>query len=130
LGGPRGVDAWHRDRQATETFVAEVAGRVVGFSDLAENGYVDRLFVDPEFGRRGIGTALLDHVRRRAIERGIPRLSTHASLVARPVFEAAGFEVIDRETVRRGGTELDRFLMATTASGPSSTRVGLTSSTS
>lgn len=113
LGAPMNLDDWHRDRQAVETFVAEVDGRVAGFTDLAENGYVDRLFVDPQYGRRGVATGLLEHLARLARARGIPQLSTHASLVARPVFEAAGFEVVERETVRRGEIELDRFLMAT-----------------
>lgn len=112
LGGGRDLDEWDRDRRATETFVAVLDDQVVGFADLAENGYVDRLFVDPDFGRRGVGARLLDHVRHRARARGITRLSTHASLVARPVFEAAGFVVVERETVRRGDVELDRFVMA------------------
>jgi hypothetical protein len=35
-------------------------------------------------------------------------MTTRAILVARPVFERAGFEVVERETVVRRGVALDR----------------------
>jgi putative acetyltransferase len=93
------------------TFIADVNANPVGFSDLADDGYVDRLFVDPDHGRRGIGSALLRHVEAEARRRSIPVLSTHASLVARPVFEASGYTVAYPETVHKDGENLDRFFM-------------------
>lgn len=111
VGPPRALDQWTADRLAAGTVVAELGGVVAGFTDLGEDGYVDRLFVDPDCGRRGVGAALLAHVRRAAEERGIARLSTHASLVARPVFERAGFRVVEEETVERAGQTLRRFRM-------------------
>lgn len=111
LGGPRHLAAWGADRSRVDTFVADVDGEVAGFADLSDSGYVDRLFVDPDFGRRGVGGALLAHVTHAARERGLTRLSTHASLVARPVFEASGFRVDHAETVVKDGERLDRFFM-------------------
>jgi putative acetyltransferase len=109
---PRDLAAWAADRLRAQTFVADAAGTVVGFSDLSDTGYVDRLFVDPDVGRSGVGRALLDHVRETARSQGVPRLTTHASLVARPVFEAKGFHVEHAETVVKGEARLDRFFMA------------------
>lgn len=111
LGGRRDPARWAADRLATGTLVAEIEGVVVGFTDLRDDGYIDRLFVDPDVGRRGIGAALLCEVRERASVRGITALSTHASLVARPVFERAGFDVSFEETVERSGETLRRFFM-------------------
>jgi putative acetyltransferase len=111
LGRPRDPRAWAADRARVSTFVAELDGRIAGFSDLSEEGYVDRLFVDPDHGRRGVGTALLQHVSREAMRRGIAALTTHASLVARPVFEADGFAVTHQETVQKDGEDLKRFFM-------------------
>lgn len=110
-GPQRALGPWTAERMAADTVVAELDGVVAGFTDLREDGYVDRLFVDPDCGRRGVAAALLDHVRRAAEDRGIPRLSTHASLVARPVFERAGFRVVEEETVERAGQSLRRFRM-------------------
>lgn len=111
LGGPRDLAEWGEGRARVSTFIAERDGAIAGFSDLADDGYVDRLFVDPEHGRRGVGSALLEHVVAEAAQRGLTRLTTHASLVARPVFEANGFSVTERETVMKDGERLDRFFM-------------------
>lgn len=111
LGGRRDQGAWAEERARVATFIAEHEGRISGFSDLSDDGYVDRLFVDPEHGRRGVGSALLERVIDEALRRSIPRLTTHASLVARPVFERHGFTVDFAETVVKDGERLDRFFM-------------------
>lgn len=111
LGGPRDPAEWARDRDRNRTFIAEVGGRIAGFTDLSDTGYVDRLFVDPDLGRGGVGTALLEHVIREAQASGLSELTTHASLVARPVFERCGFEVSYPETVVKDGQDLNRFFM-------------------
>ena len=46
--------AWAASRQAAHTQVATIDGRVAGFTDLDDDGYVDMLFVDPDVGRRGV----------------------------------------------------------------------------
>ncbi len=114
LGAPRDLDAWGAERARVHTYVAEAEppeSDVIGFADLDDGGYVDRLFVSPDAARRGVAAALLGRVAEEARLRGIRRLSTHASLVARPVFERAGFVVVGPETVARGGEQLARFRM-------------------
>jgi putative acetyltransferase len=118
LGDPPALDQWDGDRRRVRTYVAEHDGALAGFTDLDQQGYVDRLFVSPETGRRGVGRQLLQHVVAIAEAEGLPELTTHASLVARPVFEREGFTVVHRETVHRGDVSLDRFLMRRTASRP------------
>lgn len=102
---------WAARRAAVRTRVAEVDGRVVGFTDVDEHGYVDMLFVDPAFARQGVATALLDWVLTTARERGSAELSTHASLTARPFFEAQGFEVVTEQQPVLRGVTLTNFVM-------------------
>jgi putative acetyltransferase len=111
LGHPRDPSEWHVDRARVDTYVAEIHGAVAGFTDLDADGYVDRLFVSPDHGRRGVGRALLAHVVEEAGTRGLAELTTHASLVARPVFERAGFSVVHEETIVKGAVSLRRFFM-------------------
>lgn len=111
IGSPPSLGEWDAARRAVRTVVAEVDGRVAGFSDLDEHGYVDRLFVHPAAARRGVAGALLDRVVADAREAGLATLTTHASLVAEPVFARHGFEVVARETVHRGDVALDRYEM-------------------
>jgi len=67
--------------------------------------------------RRGVFSALLDEATTRLRAAGLAHMDTHASLVARPVFERHGFAVIARETVARGGVGLDRFVMRRALAG-------------
>ena len=87
------LDSWAAARAAIHTQLAIVDGHVAGFTDLDDEGYIDMLFVDPEFGRRGVASALLASVVALARERGLTALTTFASLTSRPVFERHGFVV-------------------------------------
>ncbi|WP_159798420.1 GNAT family N-acetyltransferase [Puerhibacterium puerhi] len=111
LGAPPQLEDWDRTLRAATTFVAVLDGTVAGFAVVRDEGYVDRLFVHPRSGRRGVARALLARATDHARACGAPEMTTHASLVARPVFERAGFRVVERETVVRHGVALDRFVM-------------------
>ena len=87
------LDSWGAARAAPHTQLAIVDGQVAGFTDVDDHGYVDMLFVDPDFGRQGVASALLTSVVTLARERGLPELTTFASLTSRPVFERHGFEI-------------------------------------
>lgn len=87
------LDSWAAARSAADTLLAVMGGHVVGFSDLDDRGYIDMLFVDPDVGRQGVASGLLRSVVAMARERGLPALTTFASLTSRPVFERQGFVV-------------------------------------
>ena len=85
------LSSWAAARAAAHTYLAIIGDRVVGFTDVDDSGHIDMLFVDPDFGRRGVGSALLAHVIALGRARGLPALTTFASLTSRPVFERLGF---------------------------------------
>ena len=87
------LDSWTAARAAAHTQLAIMDGHVAGFTDLNDHGYIDMLFVHPEFGRRGVASALLAAVVDLARQRGLPALTTFASLTSRPVFERHGFVI-------------------------------------
>ncbi|HXR94720.1 MAG TPA: GNAT family N-acetyltransferase [Rhizomicrobium sp.] len=81
------------------TFVAELDGEIAGFSDVDDCGHIDFLYVNPDFQRRGIATALLTFIIDRARRTGMPLLSSDVSVTARVTFERAGFKVRKPQTV-------------------------------
>ena len=95
---PANVDtgAWDERRSQLNTVVAVFDANVAGFTDVSASGYIDMMFVDPAVGRRGIATALLQWACAEAKRLGSGTLTTHASITARPFFEAHGF-VVDEE---------------------------------
>ncbi|MEH3033808.1 MAG: GNAT family N-acetyltransferase [Aeromicrobium erythreum] len=108
----RDLVAWAVARQAARTVVAERDGRVVGFTDVDDTGYVDMLFVDPDVAGQGVASLLLDHVETQARTKGVQRLSAHASITAAPVFVAKGFTVEQERNPVLGGVRFTNFLVA------------------
>jgi putative acetyltransferase len=111
---PEDVDlaGWAARRASATTFVAVEGDRVIGFADVVGEGHVDMTFVDPEFGRRGVATALLETVAAAARDRGSRRMTVHASITARPFFERRGFVVDAEQQVVRDGVVLTNFAMS------------------
>jgi putative acetyltransferase len=97
--------------ESRSTWVAELEGRIAGFSDLEPDGHVDMVYVHPDCQRRGIARALLRHIEETARTTGLRRLYTEASITARPVFEAAGFRVIAQQTVTVRGETMTNYRM-------------------
>ena len=79
---PAELDAWGQKRAAARTILAVENDLVAGFSDLVDETLLDMLFVDPMFGRRGVGSMLISAVIGLAKGIGAPYVETHASLVA------------------------------------------------
>lgn len=99
---------WHRSLLAHRAYVARAEGILVGFGDIADDGYLDRLYVHKDYQRRGIATALC-RVLERCVE--APRLTVHASITARAFFERRGYTVVSRQEVVLHGVSLTNFAM-------------------
>jgi putative acetyltransferase len=60
---------------------------------------------------RGVGSQLYLALEQVARERGLGRISTEASITARPFFERQGFRVVGEQVVARRGARLTNFAM-------------------
>lgn len=110
-GLPQDLAEWDEQMQSRGSFVAIAGGQVVGFTDVSSDGYIDMMFVSPEFVRQGVGSGLLQEAERRANRRGIDCLSAHVSLSAKSLFELHGFPAVRRRRVSRNGVDLMNFRM-------------------
>ena len=117
---PAQVDAWAQpDRQlwaqrrlSRPTWVAEIDGQVMGFTDLEPDGHIDMMYVHSRCAGKGVARALLRTVEEHAVAHGIRSLYSEVSLTARPFFEKSMFYVMEPERVFRNGQYFDRFKMA------------------
>jgi putative acetyltransferase len=105
------LDSWAASRSAVDTQLAIIDGQVVGFTDLDDQGYIDMLFVDPDFGRQGVASTLLASVVALARQRGRPALTTFASLTSRPVFERHGFVITGERYFGDGDSAAKTYAM-------------------
>ncbi len=104
------LDAWAASANDAEAFgaklgsaltlVALIDGERVGFASLRNKNELDMLYVDPRFGRRGVGSALIDALTRLAAARGAELVTSEASDTARPLFERHGFAAQRRNLVQ------------------------------
>jgi putative acetyltransferase len=104
-------DAWALRLAACSTWVAADGATAAGFACLEPTGHLDMLYVHAELQARGIATKLLARAEHSARSRGCTRISTEASITAKPFFEHRGFRVVQRQCVVRRGQELTNFRM-------------------
>ena len=106
--GKVNLEAWNESFQAHHTVVAEMDGKIVGFGDIDETGYLDRLYVHKDYQRRGVAAAICDALEQNT---EAAEFTTHASITARPFFEKRGYTVAREQQVERGGVWLTNFVM-------------------
>lgn len=102
---------WQERLSHLHTIIAEADGVLVGFASYTDEGYLDFLFTRPGFARRGVATSLYQSVESMLRAATVPRVTTHASLAARPFFDRHGFQVDAEESVECRGVYLRRFAM-------------------
>jgi GNAT superfamily N-acetyltransferase len=97
------VRAWVREHllRATETWVAEREGTVVGFLSLGD-GWVEQLYVLPEWSGAGIGSRLIALAKERQPD-GLQLWTFVVNAGARRFYERHGFVAV--ETTDGSGNE-------------------------
>ena len=102
------LQAWDESFQAHKTDVAVENGDIIGFGDMDESGYLDRLYVHKDYQRQGVASAICDELERFAVGKTV---TTHASITAKPFFEHRGYRVVQEQKVIRHGIALTNFVM-------------------
>lgn len=99
---------WNESFQKHHTVVAIEENIIVGFGDMDETGYLDRLYVHKDFQRKGIATAICDFLETDVC---VEKLVTHASITAKPFFEQRGYSIVKEQQVIRNGISLTNYVM-------------------
>lgn len=108
------LEVWNSSFIEHNTLVAVINGGIVGFADMDNTGYLDKLYVHKDFQRRGIATALVKELERCARKVGISNFKTYASITAKPLFEKQGYTAEAENKVIRNGITLVNYKMVKT----------------
>lgn len=101
------LEGWNRSFEKHYSLVALDGEQIIGFGDIDRTGYLDRLFVHPDYQRQGIAAAICGQLEQ-AVQGNIV---THASITARPFFEKRGYKVVKEQQAERNGIFLTNFMM-------------------
>lgn len=99
---------WNESFLKHHTVVAVENNEIVGFGDIDDSGYLDRLFVHQDHQGEGIASAICDELEYSASGK---KITTHSSITARAFFEHRGYRVIRKQTIIRKGISLTNYIM-------------------
>lgn len=71
--------------------------KIVGFSDLEDDGYLNRGYVHMDYQGQGIGKMLLEVRENKAKELGIRRLYSNVSKTAKPFYIKQGYQCVRKQ---------------------------------
>lgn len=100
------LNAWHSPSETPDladfdkkincgqvVIVAEVNNSLAGFGELVpEKNELLAVYVNPDFTRQSVGSAILRELERIALEEKLTFLQMNASLTAAPFYKAHGYE--------------------------------------
>ncbi len=102
------LEKWDKSFLEHYTLVAVENDKIWGFGDIDLSGYLDRLYVHKDRQREGIASTICDKLEQATGER---KITTHASITARPFFEHRGYYVVRQQEIVRSGIALTNFVM-------------------
>jgi len=93
------------------TYVAFEAEEIIGFGEIEANGHIDCFYCHKDYQRQGVGTRIYQTLETKALELGLSRLYTEASITARAFFKSRGFGVVKEQVVGVRGQKFTNFVM-------------------
>ena len=104
-------EGWAKKFTRTKPLVAVFEDKIVGFAEFEGNGHIDCFYCHHEWIGKGVGSALMKAIFRKAEELDIHRIFVEASITARPFFEKNGFVVLKEQQVVKDGVKLTNYKM-------------------
>lgn len=102
------INEWNQSLSKHFSLVAMNDGIITGFGDIDRTGCLDRLYVHKDYQNQGIATAICDKLEHAF---GVSKITTYASITAKPFFLHRGYHVIREQQVVRLNIPLTNYMM-------------------
>lgn len=110
-GAAQNIAKWEERLREQCFYVAHFQQQTVGFASLADDGYIDLMYVHKDFQRQGIAKLLLQTLEQKAKEQGQASVWADVSITAVSFFSGAGFEVEKVYAKRVGEVVFENTIM-------------------
>ena len=101
------LEKWNESLQEHFSVVVVDDEIIVGFGNIDNTGYLDRLFVHTDYQGKGIATTICNQLEQAVKE----DITTHASITAKSFFEKRGYKIVKEQQVERQGIFLTNYVM-------------------
>ena len=108
---PPDYQRWTARLLVKKPYLAIIDNKVAGFIELESDGHIDCMYTSADFQRRGVATALFNHILVLARNSGNKQLYVEASIIAKPLFEKLGFSVLKENKVQLNQQTLINYKM-------------------
>ena len=102
---------WEKSLEKNHTIVVEEDDKLIAFGNIGKTGYLDRLYVDPDYSRKGIASKLVEELEEYAKKHGSHVINVTSSITSKAFFESKGYAVIEEQINERRGERVLRYLM-------------------
>ena len=102
------INEWNQSLSEHFSIVAMKDGIITGFGDIDRTGCLDRLYVHKDYQNQGIATAICDKLEHAF---GVSKITTYASVTAKPFFLFRGYHIIREQQVIRSNIPLTNYMM-------------------
>ena len=102
---------WEKSLEKNHTIVVEEDDKLIAFGNIGKTGYLDRLYVHPDYLRKGIASKLVEELDEYAKKHGSHVINVTSSITSKAFFESKGYAVIEEQINERRGERLLRYLM-------------------
>lgn len=102
---------WEKSLEKNHTIVVEEDDKLIAFGNIGKTGYLDRLYVHPDYLRKGIASKLVEELEKYAKKHGSHVINVTSSITSKAFFESKGYAVIEEQINERRGERLLRYLM-------------------
>jgi GNAT superfamily N-acetyltransferase len=92
---PEALENFKSVLEISNAFVASENGKIIGMINERGGGRVSMLFVDGDYHRKGIATALMNHIAVDLKSKNIMRITVNSSPFGVPFYENYGFSQTD-----------------------------------
>ena len=100
---------WEKSLEKNHTIVVEEDDKLIAFGNIGKTGYLDRLYVHPDYLRKGIASKLVEELEEYAKKHGSHVINVTSSITSKAFFESKGYAVIEEQINERRGERLLRY---------------------
>jgi GNAT superfamily N-acetyltransferase len=104
-------DKWQKRIEEQYFIKAMIEDKIVGFSSLATDGYLDFMFTHKDYQRQGVAANLISKIEKKAKEQGNNLIYSDVSITAKGFFERYGYFVEKQQFKKSRNKELINFRM-------------------